>query len=65
MKDDILAALYEGVACVVGTILFLLIMAAAASPIFIMMATKNSNWLWMLIVSVPFVWGVCRGFFGS
>lgn len=65
MKDDILAALYEGVAYVLGTILFLLIMAAAVSPIFIMVVTKNSNWLWMLIISVPFVRGVCRGFFGS
>lgn len=63
MKDDILAALYEGIAYVLSTILFLLIIAAAASPIFIMVATKNSNWLWMLIISVPFVRGVCRGFF--
>lgn len=65
MKDDILAALYQGVAYVVGTILSLLIVAAAASPIFIMVITKNSNWLWMLIISVPFVVGMCHGFFGS
>lgn len=65
MKDDILAALYQGVAYVIGTLLSLLIVAAAASPIFIMVATKNSNWLWMLIISVPFVVGACRGFFGS
>lgn len=63
MKDYILVALREGVACVLGTILFLLTIAAAASPIFIMVATKNSNWLWMLIISVPFVSGVCRRFF--
>lgn len=65
MKDDILVALLEGVAYVLGTILFLLIVAAAVFPIFIMVATKNSNWLWMLIISVPFVVGACRGFFGS
>lgn len=65
MKDDILAALYEGVAYVLGTIFFLLIIAAAVFPIFIMVITKNSNWLWMLVISVPFVVGVCHGFFGS
>lgn len=65
MKDDILAALQEGIACTLGTILLLLIAAASIFPIFIMMATKNSNWLWMLIISVPFVWGTCRSFFGS
>lgn len=64
MKDDILAALYEGVAYVLGTIFFLLIIAAAVFPIFIMVITKNSNWLWMLIISVPFVRGVFRGLFG-
>ncbi|MBR5291696.1 MAG: hypothetical protein IKU32_02140 [Clostridia bacterium] len=63
MKDDILVALREGVAYVLGTILFLLIVAAAVFPIFIMVATKNSNWLWMLIISIPFVSGVCRCFF--
>lgn len=64
MKDDILAALYEGIAYVLGTIFFLLIIAAAVFPIFIMVVTKNSNWLWMLIISVPFVRGVFRGLFG-
>lgn len=63
MKDDILEALSEGVAYVLSTILFLLIVAAAFFPIFIMVATKNSNWLWMLIISIPFVLGVCRRFF--
>lgn len=64
MKDDILAALYEGIAYVLGTIFFLLIIAAAVFPIFIMVVTKNSNWLWMLIISIPFVRGVFRGLFG-
>lgn len=64
MKDDILVALYEGIAYVLGTIFFLLIIAAAVFPIFIMVVTKNSNWLWMLIISVPFVRGVFRGLFG-